>query len=71
MHSDGSAFFGGLYAQEYVASLLCNAHARKKYEAITKITRKNGLAHHAMSLYAKIYQIERKLKVEKRSFDQI
>ena len=71
VHSDADSFFGDMYAQEHVASLLCNAHARRKFEAITKITRKTGLAHHAMSVYAKIYQIERKMKVEKRSFDQI
>ena len=42
-----------------------------EFEAITKTTKKKGLAHHAMSVYAKIYQIERKMKVEKRSFEEI
>ena len=36
-----------------------------------KQRRKKGLAHHAMSVYAKIYQIERKMKSEKRSFEEI
>ena len=71
MHSDADSFFGDLYTQEHVALLLYNAHARRKFEAITKKTRKTGLAHHAMSVYAKIYKIERKMKVDKRSFDQI
>ena len=71
VHSDADSFFGDLYAQTNVESLLCNAHARRKFEAITKTTKKKGLAHHAMSVYAKIYQIERKMKTEKRDFVEI
>ena len=71
MHSDSDSFFGPLYAQDDIESLLCNAHVRRKFETITKTTKKKGLAHHATSVYAKIYQIERKMKVEKRSFEEI
>ena len=71
VHSDADSFFGALYAQDNVESLLCNAHARRKFEAIAKTTKKKGLAHHAMSVYAKIYQVERKMKAEKRSFEEI
>ena len=71
MHSDADSFFCALYAQDNVESFLCNARARRKFEAITKTTKKKGLAHHAMSVYAKIYQIERKMKAEKRSFEDI
>ena len=71
MHSDADSFFGALYAQDYVESLLCNAHARRKFEAITKTTKKKGLAHHAMSVYAKLCHIERRMKAEKRTFDEI
>ena len=71
VHSDADSFFGDLYAQTNVEPLLCNAHARRKFEAITKTTKKKGLAHHAMSVYAKLYHIERKMKAEKRTFDEI
>ena len=71
VHSDADSFFGDLYAQTNVEPLLCNTHARSKFEAITNATKKKGLAHHAMSVYAKIYQIERKMKAEKRTFDEI
>ena len=71
VHSDADSFFADLYEQDHVESLLCNAHARRKFEAITKTTKKKGLAHHAMSVHAKIYQIERKMKAEKRSFEEI
>ena len=67
-YCDADSFFGDLYAQTNVEPLLCNAHARRKFEAITKTTKKKGLAHHAMSVYAKIYQIERKMKAEKKIF---
>ena len=46
-------------------------HAKRKFKAITKTTKKKGLAHHTMSVYAKIYQIERKVKAEKRSLEEI
>ena len=70
VHSDADSFFGDLYAQEEVSSLLCNAHARRKFEAITKTTKKKGLAHHAMSVYTKLYAIERKARAEKLSDQQ-
>ena len=70
MHSDAGSFFGDLCAQDNVG-LLCNAQARRKFEAINKTTKKKGLAHHAMSVYAKIHQIERKKKVDKRSYEEI
>ena len=31
VHSDADSFFGTLYAQDHVESLLCNAHARRKF----------------------------------------
>ena len=71
MHSGADSFFADLYAQDHEESLLCNAHARRKFEAITKTTKKKSLAHHAMSVYTKIYQIERRMKSEKRSFEGI
>ena len=70
-YCDADSFFTDYYAQDHLESLLCNAHARRIFEAITKTTKKKGLAHHAMSVYAKIYQIERKMKAEKRSFEEI
>ena len=36
IHSDADSFFNKLYQQENVHSALCNAHARRKFEAIAK-----------------------------------
>ena len=70
MHSDADSFFGALCAQDNVGALLCRAHERIKFEAITKILKKKGLAHHAISIYVKIHQVERKVQTEKRSFEE-
>ena len=70
-YCDADSFFNDHYAQDHVQSLLCNAHARRKFEVITNATKKKGLAHHAMSVYAKLYHIERRVKAEKRTFDEI
>jgi transposase len=71
VHSDADSFFGDLYAQDQVNSLPCNAHVRRKFQAITKTTKKKGLAHHAMSIYAKLYTLERKARREKFNAQQI
>ena len=68
---DADSFFGALYAQDNLESLLFNAHVRRKFEAINKTTKKKGLAHYTMRVDAKIYQIERKMKVDKRYFEEI
>ena len=60
-----------MYAQDNVTPLLCNAHARRQFESITKTTKKKGLARHAMSVYAKRYKVEKKMKAEKITCDEI
>jgi transposase len=71
VHYEADSFCGDMYAQTNVEPSLCNTHARRKFEAITKTTKKKGLAHHAMSVYAKLHHIERKIKGEKRTCDEI
>jgi transposase len=51
--------------------VLCNAHARRKFEPIAKASKKAVLAHHAMQVYRKLYAIERKAKDEKLNYEQI
>ena len=50
VHSDADSFFDDLYVQTNVEPLPCNPHAKRKFEAITNITKKKGLAHHAVSV---------------------
>ena len=71
IHSDADAFFHKLYQQDNVHSALCNAHARRKFEAIAKTSKKAVLAHHAMQVYRKLYAVEKKAKSEKLTPDEI
>ena len=71
VHSDADSFFNGLYAREDVWPLLCNSHSRRKYEAITKTSLKEGLAHEAMCFYSQLYKIEKIAKAKNYSFEQI
>jgi hypothetical protein len=69
VHSDTDSFFNGLYAREDVWLLLCNSHSRRKYEAITKTSLKEGLAHEAMCFYSQLYKIEKIVKAKNYSFE--
>ena len=40
IHSDADSFFNKLYQQEAVHSALCHAHARRKFAAIAKTSKK-------------------------------
>ena len=71
IHSDADSFFNKLYAQENVHSALCHAHARGKFEAIAKTSKKAVLAHHAMQVYRKLYAVEKKATSEKLNPDEI
>jgi transposase len=70
IHSDADAFFHKLYQQDNVHSALCHAHARRKFEAIAKTSKKAVLAHHAMQVYRKLYAVEKKAKHEKLNPDE-
>ena len=71
MHSDADSFFGDLDVQEEVSALLCYVHASRKFEAMTKNTKNTDLAHHGMSVYAKLYAIERKARRKNLNAQQI
>ena len=71
IHSDADSFFNKLYQQEDVDSALCHAHARRKFEAIAKTSKKAVLAHHVMQVYRKLYAVEKKAKQEELNPDEI
>ena len=61
IHCDAAPVFNVLEKQNIQLSY-CHAHARRKFEKITKTSKKIGLAKHAMSVFRKLYAIERKAK---------
>lgn len=70
IHADADPFFDMLAARKDVNMVYCNAHARRKFEPITKAAKSKGLAHHALSVFKQLYAIERKAKKENMSYDE-
>jgi len=68
LHVDGDNFFDLI--GEIVNIVNCNAHARRKFEAIAKNTKGNGLAKAAMRFFKELYAIEREAKNNKLSPEQ-
>ena len=64
IHSDAQDIFTNLNNIEGINMSYCNAHARRKFEGIAKQSPSDGLAHHAMRVYKKLYDIERRAKRE-------
>jgi transposase len=62
LHVDGGNCFDSLGAQADVQLSYCNAHARRKFEAVAKVGKKNGLAAEALRKYKALYKIEREAK---------
>ena len=62
LHVDGDNFFELIGSLEGVYLVNCNAHARRKFEAIAQATKGNGLAKQALRFFKSLYKIERKAK---------
>ena len=53
--------FGG-YNRLNVTRVGCMAHARRRFAAIVKASKKTGASHYAIAIIAKLYKIEKKIK---------
>lgn len=62
VHMDADSFFDVMTSDPLVKQSLCNAHARRKFEAVSKHSKKPGLAVEALRFYKKLYAIERRAK---------
>ena len=62
IHVDADPFFDNLPKEDERWLCKCNAHARRKFEAIVKATKTHGLAKEAMCFYREIYKVEREAK---------
>ena len=67
LHMDADNFWDDLLKDPNVHSVYCHAHVRRKFEAVAKHAKKQGLAHEAVRFYKKLYKIERRAKAEKLS----
>ena len=70
IHMDADPFFELLLADPQVHPSFCHAHARRKFEAITKHAKKPGLAAQAIRYYKQLYRIERQAKDKKLNSEQ-
>jgi len=68
LHVDGDNFFDLI--GKIVNIVNCNAHARRKFEPISKDTKGNGLAKVAMRFFKELYAIEREAKNNKLTPEQ-
>lgn len=64
VHMDADPFFETLLDDAAVCPSYCHAHVRRKFEAIKKQAKKQGLAHEMLRFYKKLYRIERQAKDE-------
>ena len=62
LHCDGDNFFDLIGDSDDVQRVNCNAHARRKFEPISKATKGAGLAKEALRFYKALYKIERQAK---------
>jgi transposase len=62
LHCDGDNFFDLIGDSNEVQRVNCNAHARRKFEPISKATKGAGLAKEALRFYKALYKIEREAK---------
>lgn len=60
---DAQNIYDDLEKVREITLVCCNAHARRKFEAIAKQTKAtDGLSHQALRFYQKIYRLEREAK---------
>ena len=71
LHSDAYAGYNALTANASVHSVACWAHVRRKFIEVTKLSKKNGIAHTVVKQIAKLYHIEQQAKQKQLSSEQI
>ncbi len=71
IHMDCDNFFELLTSKEDVYPSFCNAHARRKFEAVFKVAKKRGLAHEALDFYKRLYAIERFAKKNELTLEEL
>ena len=71
LQTDGFTGYNKLCAKEDMTRVGCITHARRKFAAIVKTTKKTGAAHYAVAIIGKLYRIEDEIKIQNLNFDGI
>lgn len=67
LHADCYKAYTELGKLGPIQHVACWAHARRYFIDVAKTSKKEGLAHQVIQLIAKLYQLEKELKMEKAS----
>lgn len=63
LHVDAQNIYDDVESTGRIKLSYCNTHSRRKFEAISKqVKSQDGLSHHAMRFYRKIYRLEAEAK---------
>jgi transposase len=71
LQTDGFSGYKQVVNKNAITHVGCMAHARRKFIAIVKVTKKTGAAHYAVAVIAKLYRIEQEIKEKNLSVDDI
>jgi len=71
LQTDGFTGYNKLCAKEDMTRVGCMTHARRKFAAIVKTTKKTGAAHYAVAVIGKLYRIEDEIKTQNLDFNGI
>ena len=69
LQTDGFSGYNNVVTKNAIARVGCMTHARRKFAAIVKVTKKTGAAHYAVAVIAKLYRIEDEIKRNNLDFD--
>ena len=70
VHMDADPLFERFTQDPKVIEVFCNAHARRKFDAVKQQAKKQGLAHEALRFYKQLYAVERKAKDQAMTYEQ-
>ena len=69
LQTDGYSGYNELASMPLIMQVCCWAHARRKFIAISKLAKKPGAAHYAVTIMAKLYKIEKEIKEKNITID--
>jgi len=71
IHADCYSAYVNIEKQKNIWHAACNAHARRKFTEVITPKNKKGIAHQILTLYSKLYTIEKELKEKQASVDEV
>jgi transposase len=71
LQADGYSGYNEIVKTPGILYVGCWSHARRKFVAIVKTAKKQGAAHYAVTVIAKLYRIEKEIKEKNLDTEQI